>query len=322
MTESGFNPDDHRRRLADYTGPDGWVRDVGPDHLSIHRPGGAILLVEFTEMGALHVRADGHPWASGLAREAGYATLTIAARGATWFRDDTLHDHFDRLTDDGFFDAYETVIFTGGGMGAYGAAAHSLAAPGAVLFLVQPYATLDRAVTPWEDRFRAARRLPFGRRYGNAARMAEAAACVFVVTDPTRPLDAMHASLFSGDHVTRLPVPHAGPDIWRHLIDLDILDRAVAAAAETGLTRAQFARLWRARRDDPSWLTRVLRVLDDLDRPWLTAIWAGAMLRHRDDPRARRRLNAALAALEAEGRDPPGDLLPTPADRLMLLAGE
>lgn len=320
---TGLTPEEHRRLLTDYVGADGTIEDIGESHLSLFRPGGNTLLVEFDEMHAIRSREGGLPWGAGLARKRGYATLTIAARGATWFRDSQLHDHFDGLTDDGLFDDYDTVIFAGGGMAAYGAAAFSVAAPGAVVFLAQPYATLDRDVTPWEDRFRTARRLSFGPRYGNAAQMIDAAVRVYVVTDPTRPLDAMHASLFQGRHVTRLPAPHAGPDIWGQLQSLGILDRLVAGA-EGRLSRLRFAQLWRARHSDPVWLNRVLRKLDGMDRPWLTAVWAGAMLRREDSPMARRRLNAALSALADQGRDAPAGLRPQPVERAerMLLAGE
>ncbi|MEM7490402.1 MAG: phosphoadenosine phosphosulfate reductase [Pseudomonadota bacterium] len=318
---TGMSAEDHRAALIEHVGADGHVRDVGEAHLAVFRPGNGVLLVEFDEISAIRARRGGRPWSGGLARKRGYTTLTIAADGPTWFRDPALIAYFDGLTDEGVFDEYETVVFAGGGMGAYGAGAYSVASPGAVVVLVQPCATLDPSVAAWDPRFRAARRLPFGPRYGNAARMVDAAKAVFVLSDPRRTFDAMHAALFQGDHVTQLRAPHAGPDVWTQLERIKILDRIVAHAEKGDLTAQSFAQLWRGRREDPEWLARVLRALDVAGRPWLTALWTGEMLRRADNPVARRRLNAALQDLAAQGREPPSGLRPQPSDGL-LLAGE
>lgn len=306
---------DHRAALTAAAGDIGYLRQVGDDHLALFRPGGDTLVVTFDTLEACRARDGGLPVSTGLARKRGWATLDIMAEGRTWFRDDALHDFFDALTDDGFFDDHEEVLFVGGGMGAYGAAAHSIAAPGATVFLMQPYATLDRRIAPWERRFRSAWALPFGPRYGNAARMIDAARRVYVITDPTEAADAMHASLFQGDHVTRIAAHHAGADIQKRLEETNILDRLLAGAEGGGLTPLRFAQLWRARRQNATWLTGLLRKVDRLDRPWLTALVAGHMVR-RDiaGPAARRRLNAALSRLAADGRGAPGDLKPAAKD--------
>lgn len=299
----------------------GSLRAIGDDHLSLWRPGNKTLLVSFEDLDTLRQNPGGLPWSTKMMRKRRWSTLSILCDGRTWFRDPALYRHFDDLTDEGFFDDYNHVIFAGGGICAYAAGAYSVAAPGATVFLAQPYATLDREVTPWESRFRSSRGLDFTSRYGNAARMIEAARRVYVVTDPTRPLDAMHASLFQGDHVMRLPVPHAGDDIWGRLREIGILDRMVALAGMETLDRAAFTELWRRRRADPGYLSGMMRKLDGMDRPWLTALLAGYILKDHDSPAARRRLNAALIALRDAGRDAPGDLAPRAPDG-MLLAGE
>ncbi|WP_092775795.1 hypothetical protein [Jannaschia pohangensis] len=315
---------EHRVALTAAAGEVGYLRQVGDDHLALHRDGGDTLVVSFEMLDDMRDRPGGLPISTGVARKKGWATLDIMAEGRTWFREDDLFDYFDGLTDDGFFDDYDSVVFMGGGMGAYGAAAFSVAAPGSTVFLVQPYATLARDIAPWERRFRSSWVLPFGPRYSNAARMIDGARRVFVVTDPTEDADAMHASLFQGDHVTRLPAPHAGGDILARLDGIGILDRLVAAAEADTLTPLRFAQLWRARRDHAPWLTGLLRKTDRIDRPWLQALVAGHILRKTNGPAARRRLNAALSKLAAEGRKAPGNLEPSAPQRgdRTLLAGE
>jgi hypothetical protein len=315
------DPGDPLDALRDYAGDDGTVTPLGSEHVAVFRPGNDTLLVEFGTLADAARAGDGLPWSAGMGRRRGFATLTVLARGNTWFRDDAVHDHFDDLTDEGLFDDYDSVIFTGGGMGAYGAAAHSVAAPGATVFLVQPYATLDPDVTPWETRFRRARARAFAGRYGNAAQLIDAAGRVVVVTDPTESRDAMHASLFTGPHVTRLVAPHAGPDMWGQLNGLGILDRVVPRAATGSLTQGRFAKRWRARRDDVAWLHRFLGKVERLNQPYLTALCAGHILKAHDSPVARRRLNAALADLREAGTPPPPGLAPQAGAKL-LLAGE
>lgn len=315
---------DHREALLAAAGDTGELLQLGDDHLALFRPGNDTLIVTFEALDTTRARDGGLPLSSGLARKRGWATLDIMAEGRTWFRDDDLHDYFDDLTDEGFFDDYDNVIFVGSGMGAYGAAAHSVAAPGATLLLMQPYATLDRTVAPWERRFRSSWSLPFGPRYGNAARMIDAAARVYVVTDPTESADAMHASLFEGDHVTRIAAHHAGSNIQARLEEVNILDRLIAGAEGGTLTSLRFAQLWRARRQNVTWLVGLMRKTDRMDRPWLSALVAGHMVRKGAGAAARRRLNAALARLAAEGRKAPGDLEPTvdTDQQRKLLAGE
>lgn len=325
MTEAAAMADDHRDALRRAAGEDGYLRELGTGHLALFRPGGSTLLVEFDDLRAVEARPGGLPWSAGLHDKRGWTTLSILARGRDWYRDDAVHDFFDDLTDDGTFDAYDNVIFFGAGIGAYGAAAHSVAAPGATVFLIVPYATLDRDVTPWERRFRSARSLPFGPRYGNAARMVDAARRVYVVTDPRQHADAMHASLFTGDHIVRLPAANGGPDVRTRLERIGILDRLVAGAESGALTPLRFARLWRARRRDEEFLLRLLRRLEDGDRPWLTAVLAGFMLRGgKSSGPARRRLNAALFDLADSGREAPRGLSPEPPrlGERILMAGE
>jgi hypothetical protein len=315
--------DDPLRPLRDRAGPDGWLRTLGARHVALFQPGGGTLLVSFEPLAPLLRRAPVRIWSDALAERLGWATLTVASRGRTWYRDPAVFDFFDALTDDGVFDDYDRVVFTGAGVHGYAAAAFSVAAPGAVVVLLGPYATLDPHEAPWEHRFRSDRRLSFGPRYGFAPAMVDAAARAFVISDPAEAADAMHASLFRGPHVMRLAAPHAGPRLGARLGAMGIVDDIVEAAAARTLTRLRFAQLWRARHDDEVWLANVLRKLDAARRPWLQAVFAGGVLDRTGAAAARRRLNEALARLAEEGMEAPGGRLPAPVggDRLML-AGE
>ncbi|TFL16974.1 phosphoadenosine phosphosulfate reductase [Jannaschia formosa] len=310
--------------LRGQLGDDGWLEELGPKHLAMFRPRGDTLLVEFEALAPLLRRRSAEPWSAGIAGKRGWSTLTLISRGRTWFRDDAVFDFFDDLTDGGFFDGYDRVIFAGAGVKGYAAAAFSVAAPGATVFLCAPFATLDPEETPWEHRFRGDRSLAFGPRYGYAPDMVDAAARVYLVTDPTEAADAMHASLFRGDHVVHLKARHGGPRLGARLEAMGILDDLVAGAEEGSLTPLRFARLWRARHRDEVWLSNVLRKLDAMRRPWLQAVFAGTMWDRTRSAAARRRLNDALARLKEVGGKPPAGRQPLPDETRegMLLAGE
>ncbi|UWQ20367.1 phosphoadenosine phosphosulfate reductase [Jannaschia sp. W003] len=303
----GTTTDPLMRRLVETARDGGWLRDVGDRHMAHHRPGGATLLVGFEELETARERDEPAPWTARLAAKRGYATLTILADGRTWYRDPALEALFDELTDEGFFDEFDTVIFAGGGAEGYAASAYSVAAPGATVFAVQPLATLDRALTPWERRFRSAWALAWGPRYAYAPDLVGGAERVYVVSDPTETFDAMHASLFRGPHVMHLPATHAGPEIWQRLETIGILDRLVAGAESGALTPLRFAQLWRGRRRDRAWLGGMLRKLDRRGRPWLTGLFARYVADRHDSAPARRRLADARARLCEEGRALPGE---------------
>lgn len=297
----------HRAALA---AADGELRQVGDEHIVLTRPpssgiGAGTLLVTFDTLDAARARPGGLPIGSALAQAHGWATLDVLADGPTWFRCKALHDRFDALADEGMFDAFGRVVFAGGGMGGYGAAAFCIAAPGATVLAVQPRATLARDVAPWERRFRDAWALDWSGRYADASRLIESAGLAWIVADPGEVADAMHASLFRGPHVIRLPAPQGGRDLIGRIERAGILDHLIADAADGVLDPARFARLWRARRRDPGWLTGLLRATEHRDRPWLAAIVAARAVSEGRGIAAARRRDAALSRLAERGQRAP-----------------
>ena len=193
----------------------GFFEAIDAQHHAFHVTGGDTLLVTFESGAKL--------WGPDVATAIDASLLMIHADGPTWFRSPDLFDFVDDLTDEGFFDDFDTVLFAGAGMGAYGAGAFCVAAPGAEVLLMQPIATLERAKVPWEVRNRKAWSLRWGPRYSYAPRSVQAANHVTVISDPTETLDAMHASLFQADHTTHLRIPHAGPRVLTMLHSINLL---------------------------------------------------------------------------------------------------
>ena len=276
---------------------------LGKHHFAAFVEKGSTLLVTFETVQGIHALSEmAQPMGWELLRDYGWSSLCLASDGDTWFRDAAVYGYFDRLVDDGFFDEFETVIFYGAGPCAYAAAAFSVAAPAAKVVLIQPQATLDPRVTEWDDRFIDMRMTDFASRYGYAPKMLDAAAKAFVIYDPREHLDAMHAALFTRDHVTKLRMAHMGGALQTDLMEMDKLSRLLLAVAQDKLTPLTFAKMYRARRDHRSYLRNLLNTLDAHKRDPLTWMLCHNVSNRMSAPRFADRL------AQLEGREPPSQM--------------
>lgn len=241
----------------------GFFEQLDRSHFAGFLEAGNNLLVTFEN--AESVRAynlDAEPRGFAYARHDGWSHLALLSFSESWFRDPAVFAFFDRMTDDGFFDDFENVLFYGNdGGAAYAAAAFSVAAPGATVIALRPQATLEAHTTGWDKRYKSARKACFAHRYGYAPEMIEGAGQVFVAYDPFEPLDACHAALFRKPHVTMLPCPLAGTQLDRAFDRMGIHDVMIKLAMDRKLTGQRFAQLLRARRYDDVYLRKLVRQL-------------------------------------------------------------
>ncbi len=252
-----------RAKLEEIAEEHGYFEALGPDHIAAFVEDGPTLLVTFETMQAIRgLDEDAQPLGWEMVKSVGWSHLAIISDGDTWFRDERVYGYFDRLVDDGFFDEFERVVFFGAGPCGYAAAAFSVAAPDATVIAVQPQATLDPEVTGWDERFVDERRRSFTTRYGYAPDMIDAARQAFILYDPMVTFDAMHAALFTRANVTKLPMRNMGTELQTRLLGMDIIYRLFAQAGADKLTRASFAKLYRARRKNGPYLRGLMAILD------------------------------------------------------------
>lgn len=249
---------------------------MGAHHAAFFADGNDSLLVSFEEVRDIRARDGQRPMGLDIARRHGWSSLTLLARAPRWYRDAEVLDFFDAQIDDAFFDAFSRVLFFGAGMGGYAACSFSLAAPGATVLAIAPQATLDPELAAWERRFRFARRFDFRARFGYAPAMLEGSRNAFIVHDPARRADAMHATLFRQPFVTHLRTPPLGRSTADGLARLGALDMLIEMAARGRLTPLRFHELMRKRRADPAYLDALLRRTVRRRRPRLTMIAAQA----------------------------------------------
>lgn len=249
----------------------GYLERLGDDHAALFIDAGTKLLVTFELRSTIQSRPKAHPLGFDLVTRNGWSLLTIIAEDQTWFRSKRLYGYIDRLIDDGFFEDFDNVLFYGAHEGGYAAGAFSVAAPGATVVMMRPVATLNPAQAGWDRRYSAARRLDFTSRFGYAPDMIDAVEEAFICYDPTMQADAIHTALFRRSNVTTLPCRYARPRIEVALENLDILLPTIESAMAGTLTQGSFAQLWRARRDNQTYLRTLLKRLEVDERPGLAA---------------------------------------------------
>ncbi len=282
-------------RIAD---AQGYFQPLGPRHWAAFIEGGDTLMVSFeTLQGIQALSEEGHPIGMSVSRREGFSQLILLSDGDTWFREELVYAYFDRLIDDGFFDEFEDVLFFGAGPGGYAAAAFSVASPGARVVAVQPQATLTPAIAGWDDRFVEERRRDFTSRYGYAPDMLDAAESACILFDPCEQLDAMHAALFARPGVTLLPMRRQGNALLWDLIEMGLLNKLLALAADGLLDAQVFARLYRARRDYPPYLRKLMAQLESEGRERLLLGLCRNVTARMHAPRFKRRMEALEASL-------------------------
>ncbi len=290
-TLSGLGKDAWLSELAGIAREHGHCKPLGKLHFAAHVEKGKTLLVTFETIQGMRALSEAAlPLGWNMVRDHGWSHLCIGSDGDTWFRDAALYAYFDDLIDEGFFDAFETVVFYGAGPCGYAAAAYSVASPGARVLVIQPQATLDVGVTDWDDRFVDMRRTDFRSRYGYAPDMLDAAACAHVIYDPREQLDAMHAALFTRSNVQKLRTRHLGDAVQTHMMGMGLIAPLLEQVAAGTLDAGSFATLWRARRNYPPYLRSVLSALElDKRTPLIRALCTNVTGRMKA-PRFARRL--------------------------------
>ncbi|PWE33727.1 phosphoadenosine phosphosulfate reductase [Maritimibacter sp. 55A14] len=282
----------------------GFFQPVGDLHTAMHLRQGRTLLVAFDWREAALARAPSRlPLGLPAALERGWSYLGLVSDRHDWFRDGALHAFFDHMTDDDFFDEFDSVLFLGIGSCGYAACAYSVVAPGARVLAVGPQATLARNTTEWDNRFPEARRMNFTDRYGYAPEMIEAADAMLLLYDPTVAEDAMHAAQFTGEHVTKLRCRHMAGTLPGMFAGTDLLGRMLDALRGGRTSRAGFAALMRTRHDHRPYLRQFTRRVGRNERPDLLARCTAAILARHDDRFIRKFHDAALRKLHSEETD-------------------
>jgi len=234
-------------------GTDGWYRPGTNGHSALYIPRDPdTLVVTFDNLDiAMTKREDRRPWGFSFIKEQGWSMLGVLAGGWTWYREPWVYEQFDDLQSSGFFKQFKRVVFYGASMGGYAACAFSPAAPGCDVVAISPQSTVDKSVVPWETRYKVVWDRDFDGKYGDAAKVSEAANRISILYDPYEPLDAQHAARFNGANVQHLRAPLLGHRLGSSLNQMGILSPIILGALNGTLTSEAYYRMLRTRREFP-----------------------------------------------------------------------
>ena len=238
----------------------GHSKELGDDYIAVHLEAGPNLFVTFESTNAIRRRSDdAEPLGFSYTRRDGWSTLTIVGQGNAHFRDPAIYDYIDGLTDDGFFDGFDNILFYGEAAGAYAACAYSVAAPGSRVLAFSPYSTLTPSLAKFDPRSTKVKQVDFTSRYGFAPAMLDAAKDAYIVFNPDRRLEAIHATIFKRDHTVLLPAFGCPANLETTFEELDILEDLIRAAMAGTLSSVVFADQYRARREHGPYLTDLIK---------------------------------------------------------------
>ncbi|MDJ0630237.1 MAG: glycosyltransferase family 2 protein [Rhodobacter sp.] len=273
----------------------------GPSNAIMFVPRSKRLVVSFDNVSS--AREEGQRWPWGfkvMSQDMGCSVLGVMGAQRNWFRDDFVHDGFDALRDQGFFDQFDDVLFYGASMGGFGALVYQQCCPGANVLAIAPQSTLNREIVPNEDRWGWTTKLDWTGRYSDAAGTTDGAGKVFVVADPYYPPDYDQVSRLTGDNITWLRTPFMGHQLPNAFVVMGILKDLLYSAVDGRLTPALFYPLFRARRDLPRYQHDLLMQAERRGRTKLAIRVCEYTLKKRHAGNIKRSLDRLRAQLAAE----------------------
>jgi len=224
----------------------------GDENALMFAPRSKRLVVSFDNISI--AREEGQRWPWGfkvLWQDMGCSVLGVMGVQRNWFRQEFVHDSFEALRDQGFFDQFDEILFYGASMGGFAALVYQQCAPGSNVLAIAPQSTLNRNVLPNEDRWGWTKKLDWEGRFNDAAGTLDTAGEVFILADPYYKPDYDQVSRLTGDNVTWLHTPFMGHQLPNAFVVMNIMKDLLYSAAGGTLTPQLFYKLFRARNDLP-----------------------------------------------------------------------
>ena len=224
----------------------------GEENAVMFAPRSKRLVVAFDNISIAREEGQRWPWGfKALWQDMGCSVLGVMGVQRNWFRHDFVHDTFETLRDQGFFEQFDEVLFYGASMGGFAALVYQQCAPGANVLAIAPQSTLNRDILPNEDRWGWTTKLDWEGRFNDAAGATATAGEVIILADPYYKPDYDQVSRITGDNVTWLHTPFMGHQLPNAFVVMNIMKELLYAAVGGTLTPKLFYKLFRARNDLP-----------------------------------------------------------------------
>jgi len=231
----------------------------GSENALLFEPRSKRLIVSFDNISI--VREEGQRWPWGfkvMTQDMNCSVLGVMGTQRNWFRQEFVHDAFEALRDQGFFEQFDEILFYGASMGGFAALVYSQCAPGANVLAIAPQSTLDRDILPNDNRWGWTARLDWKGRFNDAADVVSTARDVTIISDPYFAPDVDQVRRIKGDNINRLKAPFMGHQLPNAFHLMEMLKPLLYAGAGGTLTPQLYYKLFRARRDLPRYQHDIL----------------------------------------------------------------
>lgn len=222
--------------------------------------GSDVLIVSFDNLATIDEGWPRGPWAWSRLQPLGYAVLGVQSLAKDWFRQPTAPDLIRALERTGFFRRFRRVVLIGASMGGFAALNFAPLIPGAQVLAFSPQSTMNKAIAPFEARFRyAVKRSNWeGMPFLDAAAALPYIARAVILYDPFVPEDWAHAQRLSGPTVEQLRVPFCTHEAIRVVLKSGALPVLLAAMLVDAPVGPALWPVFRARRSVPKWQRALL----------------------------------------------------------------
>lgn len=254
-------------------------------HRLHYRKGSQVLVVSFDN--AARPRSmpyEGRAaWGEELYTGAGYSFLGIVARKPDWYRSRELIETLDRMRLDGFFQAFEKVVFIGASMGGFAATAFAPLAPGCLVIALSPQTTLDPAIFPFGGHSPEGPRQDWALPYSDGAKGIQSARKTYVIYDNLDPLDLRHARIFGQvQNCLCLSIPGGGHGPAPTFSEMGILKKLMLSLIEERFSPQAYYEQIRSRRKSANYFRTMQKYVEKKPTAWRTSVLDSAGLRARE----------------------------------------
>ncbi|MEM9717003.1 MAG: hypothetical protein AAF826_10855, partial [Pseudomonadota bacterium] len=214
------------------------------------------------------------PWLANHLEHDGYSVLGVQCDKKNWFRMTPAPELLDGLSNTGFFDFFERIVFIGSSMGGFAALSFAPLVPKADVIVWSPQTSLSKQICPFEDRY------PYGFRisdwttkpYLDAVASVPFSGKIFVLYDPFVLEDKLHADRIQGENVTHIRLPHFAHQSIRMVMKTGALSALIRSVVTTRSVGPEVFSQLRNRRQQRKWLRQMIADLEARDRSFLTLI--------------------------------------------------
>ncbi|MCV2874996.1 hypothetical protein OE810_01875 [Rhodobacteraceae bacterium XHP0102] len=213
------------------------------------------LVVSFDNLASLDHPYPRAPWLYRHLGGIGCSFLGVQSHAKDWFRTEDPAEMIAMLAAQGFFAAFERVVFAGASMGGFGALNFAPLVDGAEVVAFSPQSTMQRAIAPFETRFPwAVRNSDWSRpEFLDAAAAIPHIPKVTLLYDPHIRADFLHAKRLSGPNVTHVKLAHCTHEAVRVVVHCEAIGILLEDVLATGAISPRFWQAYRARRGIRKW---------------------------------------------------------------------